>query len=139
MALPAPAVPEATKRVAPALWLCCAVPAADLGLAGEDGGDGRGRFRVWGQPGWEGAAFLGVVVAEDAADVGVVFCVAVGVGGEEGALEVGDAGGGGREDVGVPGCHDGGRGGEVDTEAAALSAEMAGVCELLWWCVGMKV
>lgn len=82
-----------------------AVPAADLALLGIDGGGwGRG-FRVRGEPGREGPPFLGVVVAEHAADVGVVLGVAVAVAGEERALEVGDAGGSGREELRVPGRH----------------------------------
>lgn len=78
------------------------------GLGVEHGGGlGRGRLGVGGQPGREGAAFVGVVVAEDAADVGVVVGVAVGVAGEEGGAEGGDLGGGFGEDVGVPGRHGG--------------------------------
>ena len=65
-----------------------------------DGGFGVGR-----EPRRERPALFGVVVAEDAADVGVVFGVAVGFGGEEAGLEVGDLGGGFCEEVGVPGCH----------------------------------
>lgn len=65
-------------------------------------------FGVGGKPAGEGAAFVDVVVAEDAADVGVVGGVAVGFGGEEGGAEGGDLGGCFGEDVGVPGCHGGG-------------------------------
>lgn len=61
---------------------------------------------VWGQPGREGAGFFGVVGAEDARDVRVVFGVAVVFVGEEGAAQGGVAGGCVCEEVGEVGGHD---------------------------------
>lgn len=83
-----------------------AVPRSDLRL----GVDGLRHLRrrspgVWGQPVGKGAALFGVVVAQDAADVGVVFGVAIGLAGEEGGAEVGDLGGCLCDEVGVPGTH----------------------------------
>lgn len=83
-----------------------AVPRPDLRL----GVDGlrhlrRRRPGIGGQPVGKGAALFGVVVAQDAADVGVVFGVAIGLAGEEGGAEVGDLGGCLCDEVGVPGTH----------------------------------
>ena len=65
--------------------------------------DGRRGFWVRWQPWRCGTTLFGVVVAEDAADVSIVFGVAVGFGGEECGADGGDLGGGFGEDVGVPG------------------------------------
>lgn len=60
---------------------------------------------VWGQPGRERAGFFGVVGAESAGDVGVVFGVAVVFAAEEGAAEGVVAACGGCEEVGEVGGH----------------------------------
>lgn len=83
------------------------LPPLRLGVQGLYGRLRDGGLGVRGQPGREGAALFGVVVAQDAAHVGVVFGVAIGLGGEEAGLEVGDLGGGFSEEVRVPGRHGG--------------------------------
>jgi hypothetical protein len=77
--------------------------------------DGRRRSWVGRKPGWEWSPFLGVVAPQHAADVGVVFGIAVVFRGEEILLEGGDAVGGCVEErpqvgrhCGVPPVVDGG-------------------------------
>lgn len=85
--------------------LHAAVARADLRLGVHGRGRGRGRLGVGRQPGGPRAALVRVVVSQDAADVRVVFGVAVGFGGEQRRAQGGDLRRCLGEDVGVPGCH----------------------------------
>lgn len=62
-------------------------------------------FGVWWKPGGVGAPFFGIICAENAAEVGVVFGVAIVFRGEEILFDRGNAGGGGCKEGGKVGCH----------------------------------
>lgn len=99
-------VPEAaqTWRLLLLLSEAAAVARANLRLLDEDGLLLRGGLGIRGKPGREGAALFRVVAAEDAADVRVVFGVAVGFAGKRGP-ERRDLRRCLGEEVGVPRCH----------------------------------
>ncbi|CAH0005416.1 unnamed protein product [Clonostachys byssicola] len=97
-----PASSSAGEGSVPLLLLAGAV-----GEEGLDGGRLEGCLGVEGQPAGEGPPLLGVVAAEDAADVGVVLGVAVVLGGGDVGAEAGDLGRGLGDEVGVPGGHGG--------------------------------
>jgi hypothetical protein len=100
-----------------------------LGVQRLGGGLRRRRLGVRGQPAGEWAALLGVVVAQDAADVGVVFSVAVGLGREQRRAQRRDLRRRLGQEIGVPGRH----GEEVGFGACALRLRVLLFSRVIPW------